>query len=78
MENDDRDPVKGLSGKEVKILKLLNDKPDTKAQILSGMLKINLRNTKKYLLGLKSKGILRRIDPDKGGHWEIMNRTGNI
>ncbi len=85
VENDDRgtvkdtvkDTVKELSEKEVKILKLLNDKPDTTAQILSGRLKINLRNTKKYLLGLKSKGILRRIGPDKGGHWEIMNRTGN-
>jgi ATP-dependent DNA helicase RecG len=69
-----RDTVEGLSGKEIKILKLLNDKPDTTAQSLSSRLKINLRNTKKYLLKLKGKGILRRIGPDKGGHWEIVRK----
>jgi ATP-dependent DNA helicase RecG len=26
----------------------------------------------KNLIALKQKGLLRRIGPDKGGHWEVI------
>jgi len=29
---------------------------------------------KEYLDKLKKKGILRRVGPDKGGHWEVIKK----
>ena len=29
---------------------------------------------KKIILQLKEAGKIRRIGPDKGGHWEVMDR----
>lgn len=26
----------------------------------------------KWMAKLKRKGVLRRLDPDRGGHWEII------
>jgi predicted HTH transcriptional regulator len=40
---------------------------------LSEKLKINLRNAKKNFAKLKEKGIIKRVGPDKNGHWEIIN-----
>ncbi len=40
------------------------------AQELAGMLGITSRAVEKHLSKLKEKGIIKRIGPDKGGHWE--------
>ena len=39
---------------------------------LSAKININARNTKKNILTLKEKGLLRRVGPDKTGHWEVL------
>jgi predicted transcriptional regulator len=35
---------------------------------------LNLRNTtlKKMLREMQNVGIIRRVGPDKGGHWEVI------
>ena len=33
---------------------------------------LSLQAVKKITAGLKNKGLLRRIGPDKGGHWEVL------
>jgi len=33
---------------------------------------ISTRAIEKQLDKLKQKGIIRRVGPDKGGHWEII------
>ncbi len=34
---------------------------------------ISSRTIEKRLKALREKGILRRVGPDKGGHWEVIN-----
>jgi predicted HTH transcriptional regulator len=33
---------------------------------------INLRNIKQNIYKLKSKGLIQRIGPDKGGYWKVI------
>ena len=39
---------------------------------MSNALGINRSAIQKYLAKLKASGRLRRIGPDKGGHWETV------
>ena len=32
------------------------------------------RNVQVHLRKLQEKGIIRRVGPDKGGHWEIIEK----
>ena len=34
---------------------------------------MNKRGIAKHIQNLKAKGILRRIGPNKGGHWKIIS-----
>ena len=38
---------------------------------------INVRNIEKNLAQLKRIGVLKRVGPDRGGHWEIINNSLN-
>jgi ATP-dependent DNA helicase RecG len=38
---------------------------------LSQHLGLTLRAVEKQLANLKQEGVLRRVGPDKGGHWEV-------
>lgn len=40
---------------------------------LAIIVKISERKIKENIKKLKEKRFLRRIGPDKGGHWEIIN-----
>ena len=33
---------------------------------------MNPRGIDKHLKALREQGIIRRVGPDKGGHWEII------
>lgn len=54
----------------VAIIELRNN-PKISASKLSLLLKINTRNTQKILEKLKTKGLIERIGPNKGGYWKI-------
>ena len=56
-----------------RLLELLRAHPDlTQEGMLMG-LRISSRSTiQKHIANLKSAGRLRRIGPDKGGHWEVV------
>ena len=41
---------------------------------MSKDLGINRSAIQKHLANLKSAGRLRRIGPDKGGHWEVIDK----
>ena len=43
-------------------------------QELSKSIKINEKNIRNNILKLKEKGILKRVGPDRGGHWEIVGK----
>jgi ATP-dependent DNA helicase RecG len=39
---------------------------------LTKIVGISERKIKENISKLKAKGLLRRVGPDKGGHWEIL------
>jgi ATP-dependent DNA helicase RecG len=53
-------------------MSLIADNPIITIEELSSKIGINLRNTKNNIASLKEKGLLKRIGPDKGGHWEVI------
>ena len=36
---------------------------------------ISTRAVEKHIANLKEKELLKRIGPDKGGHWEVMDQS---
>ena len=54
------------------ILGLLEDDNRLTREQLSEKLNISPETIKKNIEKLKAKRILKRIGPDKGGHWEIV------
>ena len=71
VKDTEKDTVHFTKNEEV-ILKKIKINPYITAEELSKTLKINIRNTKKYLSKLKKNKFLERFGPDKGGHWEIV------
>ena len=55
-----------------KILVLLKDNPEMTIADLAMALVLTDRAIKKQLEKLKLSGQLRRVGPDKGGHWEVL------
>lgn len=43
------------------------------AKELSELVGISQRKIEENISWLKGKGLIKRIGPDKGGHWEIVN-----
>lgn len=62
-----------ISKNQLTILALITVRNNITAEELVDMVGINLRNIKLNISKLKAKGILKRIGPAKGGHWEITN-----
>ncbi|MDE2703424.1 MAG: winged helix-turn-helix domain-containing protein, partial [Gemmatimonadota bacterium] len=55
------------------ILDLLRDEPTASRQTISKRLEGITENGVKYHLAkLKSAGKIRRVGPDRGGHWEVL------
>jgi ATP-dependent DNA helicase RecG len=65
-----KDTVK-ISANQKKILSFIIKDPAITAEFLSQQVGINIRNIKNNIAVLKERGFLKRIGPDKGGHWEV-------
>ena len=63
--------VEGLVGNQKKIIKLIKDNSAISKKELSHKIGISTTAIDKNISQLKKKGLLRRIGPDKGGHWEL-------
>ncbi|MBP3764111.1 MAG: Fic family protein [Bacteroidales bacterium] len=55
-----------------KILALISENPDITTELMAREVGISTRAVEKHLSNLKAKGRLRRVGPDKGGHWEAV------
>ncbi|MCK5062600.1 MAG: winged helix-turn-helix transcriptional regulator, partial [Candidatus Aenigmarchaeota archaeon] len=56
-----------------KILELLKENPNYSRKELANLIgNITEDGIKYHLEKLKSEGRLKRIGPDKGGHWEVL------
>ena len=55
-----------------KILKIIEVTPSITLPELATKLDMSLAGVKKHIRQLQAEGSLRRIGPDKGGHWEVV------
>jgi ATP-dependent DNA helicase RecG len=55
-----------------KILGLIRDNPDISMQTMASSLGLTRKGVEWQIRKLKQSGILRRMGPDKGGHWQIQ------
>ena len=54
------------------ILSKLLESPNLSASELAFIIHKSQRQTQRIMSILKTKGIIRRIGPDKGGHWVVV------
>ncbi|MDO8748456.1 MAG: winged helix-turn-helix transcriptional regulator [Candidatus Omnitrophota bacterium] len=55
-----------------KIIAAIKENPTISAQQIAQAIGITSRAIEKHLSNLKNKGVLKRVGPDRGGHWEIQ------
>jgi len=63
--------VEGLADTQRKILGLIRENPAISKGELAGRIGISTTAIDKNIASLKAKGRIRRVGPDKGGHWEV-------
>jgi Fic family protein len=62
-----------LSERESKLLDMLRHDGSLTAAEIAGACSISTRQAERLLASLKKKNLLRRVGPDKGGHWEVVS-----
>lgn len=55
-----------------KIIVLIEQKPDVTRLELAKAIGITDSGVKYHLKKIQEKGLIRRVGPDKGGHWEVV------
>ena len=55
-----------------KILWLINDNPEISAKELAYIINRSSRTIERAIAKLKKEGRIKRIGPDKGGYWEVI------
>ncbi len=55
-----------------KILSMMSDNATVSTQEIADALGISRRAVTKQITKLREQGLIRRIGPDKGGHWEVI------
>jgi ATP-dependent DNA helicase RecG len=61
-----------LSARQEELLELIRKNPSISRKEISETIKINQSAIQRHLDKLKQKGIIKRIGPDKGGKWKVM------
>ena len=56
-----------------KIVELIQNNKEISTQEMANIIGIDRRNIARQIKNLQTKGIIRRIGPDKGGHWEVTD-----
>ncbi|MEW5816335.1 MAG: ATP-binding protein [Spirochaetota bacterium] len=57
-----------------KILRIILQNKDISAQAIAEQIKLSSRAVEKQISNLKKLGILKRVGPDKGGYWQIIDK----
>ena len=57
-----------------KILAAIRANPSVGTQEMADMIGVERSTVARAIAKLKRDGILRRVGPDKGGHWEVVER----
>ncbi|MBU4305993.1 MAG: winged helix-turn-helix transcriptional regulator [Candidatus Omnitrophica bacterium] len=61
-----------LTAKQTALLDLFKQNPAISRKDIAEKLGINESAVQKRLDALRKKGVLRRVGPDKGGHWDVQ------
>ena len=56
-----------------KIIGLMRENPAITQNGLVLALHLSVKTVEKHIKNLKAEGLLRRVGPDKGGHWEVID-----
>ena len=57
-----------------KIVDFISENPNITTQEMANLLGINRSIVARHIKTLQEKGIIRRVSPDFGGHWEIIEK----
>ena len=57
------------------IVEIISDNPNVTIPEIAERLKLNPRGIAKHFKILQEKGLIRRVGPDKGGHWEVIENN---
>jgi len=66
--------VDGLVASQRKMILLMAEQPSVSKKQMANSLGISTTAIDKNIVQLKRKGFLRRVGPDKGGHWEVVKK----
>jgi len=61
-----------------KILELVERNPSVTISEMMLVLGLSQKGVKKNLTKLKEQGLIRRVGPDKGGHWEVVGMSEKL
>ena len=62
-----------VTTKQAIVLDLIRKNPSMSRKDIADKLGINESAIQKHLDVLKAKGVIKRVGPDKGGHWEVLS-----
>lgn len=75
-ENEDGEKSREKSRE--KIINIIRNNPTVTQLELSNILQLSTKAIEKQIKNLKEDGIIRRVGPDNGGHWEITNDNNTL
>lgn len=61
-----------LKGTQKTIVEIIINNPNVTIPEIARQLNLNPRGIAKHFKVLQDKGVIRRVGPDKGGHWEVI------
>ncbi len=73
IENYVKSVEEGLKSRE-KIIDLLSEDGSLTIAKIADIIGISSKAVEKHLANLKSAGLIQRIGPDKGGHWQVLKK----
>lgn len=74
-ESREKSVEKGVEKSVEKIIRHLSENPHATQNELAIVTGLSVRGVEKNLMILKKSGRLRRVGPDRGGHWEVIGQA---
>jgi len=71
-ESGQKGSVKSSVKSSVKIIELIGEDKSITIPIMAEKLGLSTRAVEKQMVKLQQSGLIRRVGPDKGGHWEVI------
>jgi ATP-dependent DNA helicase RecG len=72
MEMEHESSLKSSLKSSQKILELISASPSITISEIADRLGMTTRGVDKNIKRLKEQGVICRVGPDKGGHWEVI------